>query len=100
MPSGFCTSFFLFKEEEEEDKEEEKEDVTGLSSSSSLLIKTDVVRRHQTFKFKAVYFKLQKLMLSSLAASAAADDDLLDARPHPICTVFGNFSPSGLFHLD
>jgi len=103
MPSGFCTGFFLLKEDEEEEKEkkeeEEKEDVAGSSSSS--LIKTDVVRRHQTFEFKAVYFTLRKLMLSSLTvAAAAAAADPRNARPRRVRTVFSNFSPSGLFHLD
>jgi hypothetical protein len=102
MPSGFCTGFFLLKEDEEEEKEkkeeEEKEDVAGSSSSS--LIKTDVVRRHQTFEFKAVYFTLRKLMLSSLTVAAAAAADPRNARPRRVRTVFSNFSPSGLFHLD
>ena len=79
MPSGFCTGFFRKTEEEEEEEEEEEVVAAGP------LIKTDVVRRHQTFEFKAVYFTLRKLM-------SQTDDG--------IRTVYSNFSPSGLFHLD
>jgi hypothetical protein len=49
-----------------------------------LLEKTDQVKRHKTFEFKAVYFMLQNLMSSRL----------------DIQTVFSNFSPLGLFYLD
>ena len=70
MPSGFCTGFLRFESD------------TG--EISPLLEKTDLVKRHKTFEFKAVYFTLRKLM------SSRSD----------IQTVFSNFSPLGLFCLD
>ena len=104
MPSGFCTGFFLLKEEEEE----EEEDAPSAAAAAPILIKTDVVRRHQTFEFKAVYFTLRKLM------SPTDDDDdeaaypffkglvplkHFQTNPRNICTVYSNFSLSGLFYL-
>jgi hypothetical protein len=111
MPSGFCTGFFLLKEEEEEEEDAPSAAaaVAAVAAAAPMLIKTDVVRRHQTFEFKAVFFTLRKLM------SPTDDDD--DEAAHPffkglvplkrfqtnplnICTVYSNFSPSGLFYLD
>jgi len=87
MPSGFCNGFLNLKggvegmeeETEGEEGEDEKEEDAAL-----VLEKTDPVRRHKTFEFRAVYFTLRRLAMS---------------RPD-IRTVFSNFSPSGLFYLD
>ena len=70
MPSGFCTGFVSLRDEG--------------GTGPFFLDKTDPVRRHKTFEFKAVYFTLKTLM------SLRSD----------IRTVFSNFSPSGLFYLD
>jgi len=82
MPSGFCTGFVRLKKEksvgENDDDEEEQK------GESLVLEKTDPVRRHKSFEFKAVYFTLRNLML-------LRDD---------IKTVYSNFSPLGLFSLD
>jgi hypothetical protein len=90
MPSGFCTGFFALsktEEKEEEEKEEEEErSLSAAATANAALIKTDVVRRHQTFEFKAVYFTLRKLTTATPARR--------------IRTVYSNFSPSGLFYLD
>ncbi len=59
MLSGFCTGFFLLKEEEEEEEEDAPSAAAAVAAAAAaapFLIKTDVVRRHQTFEFKAVYF--------------------------------------------
>jgi hypothetical protein len=56
----------------------------GQVATDKVLVKTDSVRRHKTFEFKAVYFTLQTLMASR----------------SDIRTVFSNFSPLGLFCLD
>jgi len=74
MPSGFCTGFVRLKKKEEEEEDDD----------SFVLEKTDPVRRHKSFEFKAVYFTLRTLMSSR--------DD--------IQTVYSNFSPLGLFSLD
>jgi hypothetical protein len=77
MPSGFCTGFFLLKEEEEEEEDAPSAAaaIAAAAAAAPILIKTDVVRRHQTFEFKAVYFTLRKLM------SPTDDDDNEAAHP-------------------
>jgi len=80
MPSGFCTGFLNLEENEIEPSLLQQ----GTSRLSPLLEKTDLVKRHKTFEFKAVYFTLRNLM------SFRSD----------ILTVFSNFAPLGLFYLD
>ncbi len=46
MPSGYCTGFLCLES-------------GGTGETLPLLEKADLVKRHKTFEFKAVYFTLQ-----------------------------------------